>query len=191
MTARHSCKIPRDRSRIRVMRSGLSRERAIHWEKLYIARYGRKDLGTGILVNRTDGGDATIHSRETLEKIRAAAKKPENVARLRTMNIGRTMHAKTKEALIRANTGRKMSDANKAALIACCKGKKKDPAVLAKIKETRERKSAEKYGLEYDDYCTLTAKQRNAMKMWIRLGTGRTGWEWLRRRGERGDLRVA
>lgn len=89
MTARHSCKVPRNWSRIRVMRQGLTREQAICWERLYIARYGRKDLGTGCLMNRTDGGDATKHGPEALEKIRQAALRPENVERLRTINVGR------------------------------------------------------------------------------------------------------
>ena len=100
MTARHSCKVPRDWSRIRIMRQELTREQAIRWERFYIARYGRKDLGNGCLVNRTDGGDATKHGPEALEKIRAAGKRPENIARLRTVNIGR----KRPEHAIRATS---------------------------------------------------------------------------------------
>lgn len=54
----HVCGIPRKRiERIRVLRSGLSREEAVFWERFYIARYGRMDTGAGILRNRTDGGD--------------------------------------------------------------------------------------------------------------------------------------
>src|SRR5688572_28480164 len=33
---------------------------ACHFEKFYIALYGRRDLGTGILVNMTSGGDGSV-----------------------------------------------------------------------------------------------------------------------------------
>lgn len=42
---------------IRVLRSGLSKLDAFFWERFYISHYGRKDLGTGILRNRCDGGE--------------------------------------------------------------------------------------------------------------------------------------
>jgi len=64
---------PRDLVKIRVLRSGLSREQAIFWERFYIAHYGRKDIGTGILRNLTAGGDGiTEASAKTKEKISAA-----------------------------------------------------------------------------------------------------------------------
>lgn len=33
---------------------------ACYWEKFYISIYGRRDLGTGILVNMTSGGDGSV-----------------------------------------------------------------------------------------------------------------------------------
>lgn len=48
--------LPPKERRIKVAQN-LTEEAAIEMEKMYIKKYGRKDLGTGILYNRTDGGD--------------------------------------------------------------------------------------------------------------------------------------
>lgn len=62
---------PSDSARVRVLRSGLTRKEALDWECFYIARYGRKDIGTGILRNLTAGGDGLCElSAEAREKIR-------------------------------------------------------------------------------------------------------------------------
>jgi len=48
---------PTDESRIVMLRTNLTEQEAFDWERFYIKRYGRLDLGTGILHNKTDGGD--------------------------------------------------------------------------------------------------------------------------------------
>ena len=53
---RHTKK-PKDKSRIIILHENLSERRAFDIEIFYIAWYGRKDLGTGILRNLTYGGD--------------------------------------------------------------------------------------------------------------------------------------
>lgn len=50
-------KPPADKSRVLLLHTGLSEETALTYEQLLILTYGRKDLGTGLLRNMTNGGE--------------------------------------------------------------------------------------------------------------------------------------
>lgn len=53
----HNVKVPDDKDRIIFLKQNLTEEEAFNHEKYMIAVLGRKDLGTGILRNMTDGGE--------------------------------------------------------------------------------------------------------------------------------------
>ena len=56
-TNRKGLKPPKDKSRIIFLKQNLTEQEAFKHEIYMIAVFGRKDLGTGILHNRTDGGE--------------------------------------------------------------------------------------------------------------------------------------
>ena len=77
------CGVPKDKSRIIFLKQNLTEKEAFKHEKYMIAMFGRKDLGTGILHNKTDGGEGSsgwIMPEKVKKKIsqKCKGKKPHN-----------------------------------------------------------------------------------------------------------------
>ena len=71
--------LPKDKSKIKIIKENLTENEAHILEIKLIKLYGRKDLGTGILRNMTDGGEGATgriyrHSDDTKNKISNALK---------------------------------------------------------------------------------------------------------------------
>lgn len=70
------CPKPKYENRIIIVEQNLTNVGALAIERRLIRWYGRKDLGTGILRNKTDGGDGCVNfSPEALRKISESRKK--------------------------------------------------------------------------------------------------------------------
>ena len=77
---RRKFKSPKDKSRILILKKNLTEEEAFTHERYMISVYGRKDLGTGILHNKTDGGEGRSNpSEETRKKISDANTKNNHI----------------------------------------------------------------------------------------------------------------
>ena len=102
-------KPPKDKSRILILKKNLTEEEAFRHEVYMIAVLGRKDLGTGILHNRTDGGEGasgTVVSKETKRKIGDAQKGDKN------HNYSKSASPETREKMSKSQRGEKHHSSN-------------------------------------------------------------------------------
>ena len=79
---RREFKPPKDKSRIIFLKQNLTEEESFKHERYMIAVFGRKDNGTGILRNLTDGGEGgsnqgTPEQRSEIARKRQASMTPE------------------------------------------------------------------------------------------------------------------
>ena len=74
-SSRKGLRCPKDKDRVLKLKTNLTEEEAFKHEIYMISVYGRKDMGTGILHNHTDGGDGSSgykHTEDTKQRIREA-----------------------------------------------------------------------------------------------------------------------
>lgn len=106
---------PKNTVNIVVLEDNLTELGAFALERRMIRWYGRKDNGTGVLHNRTDGGEGASghkHSVETRKIIGLASKSmPVEVRqRIGDKNRGKIRSEETKQKMREINIGKTMSD---------------------------------------------------------------------------------
>ena len=163
---RKGLKPPKDRSRIIFLKQNLTEEEAFKHEIYMISVFGRKDLGTGILHNRTNGGEGNngvIMSEETKRKISEA-----NKGRIKSdewrKNLSEAMKGKPKSEEHRRNnsegqkgktlseeTKRKMSESHK------------NPSEEMRKKMIEAKKVVNGGIMEKKLNCVLNAQEKNGL----------------------------
>jgi hypothetical protein len=81
------------KERILFLKKNLLEEEAFRHEKYMIAVFGRKDLGTGILHNKTDGGEGTSNINDATKE------------KMRLKKLGKPLSQKHREKLSKVRTG--------------------------------------------------------------------------------------
>ena len=110
----HRIAIPKNEERIIYLKKNLTDEEARRHEIYMIAILGRKDLGTGILRNMTDGGEGCagrVLSEETKKKISQS-------------NKGRKKSEAHRKALSESKIGKKITEDHRKNMSVSLKGKK-------------------------------------------------------------------
>ena len=127
ITSRRIISPPRDRTNIIFTCEGVSETEAFEMEVALISLLGRKDLGTGILRNQTDGGDGISGYAHTEEARRKMCEKKRNIS------------DETRRKLSESNKGNRRSEESKIKMSVARRGERNPNYGKPRSEETRRK----------------------------------------------------
>lgn len=138
--------------RVDIIVQDVSWDVAVEFEKRLIAEHGRKDLGTGELVNMTGGGDGStgrLYLEETRKKQQIATtgrpKSTESIQKRSASRSGKPRKQETKDKLRLANLGKKHTEETKQKMSEARKGRKGTPHTEEAKQKMRGRKFTDEH----------------------------------------------
>ena len=165
-------KPPKDKSKILILKQNLTEEESFRHEVYMIAVFGRKDLGTGILHNRTNGGDGVsgaVVSDETRRKMSEALKGKTRSKEIRRKiseaHKGKTHSEKSRRNMSESQKGKTFSEETKRKLSEAQKGK-------THSEETKRKLSEAKKGKTFSEEHKRKLSEANKGRKWWNDGCG-------------------
>ena len=152
------CGTPKDTSRIIFLKQNLTEKEAFEHEAYMIAVFGRKDLGTGVLYNRTNGGEGSsgaIRPSELRRKISQTLKgrtfSEEHLKKLSISRKGRGVSEDTRRKISIANRGKTLSEETKRKMSESRKGTVFSEERKENIRKAKTGKPSSLKGKTYEE----------------------------------------
>ena len=151
-------KPPKDKSRIIYLKQNLTETEAFRHEIYMISVFGRKDLGTGILYNMTNGGDGSsgwVPSEEYRKKMSEAKKgkthSEDSKKKMSVAQKGKTLSEEHRRKMSEANKDKTLSEEHRRKISEAHKGKIASEETKIKLSEAQKGNKNHNYGKTFSE----------------------------------------